>query len=507
MRIYLDDTSALALIKFLNNNIEDNQRMKMIVAGELGKIQSLQAIQPLVSAFDDNYDNNVKLKKYAIQILEQYTLQETTNSNEKIVEILIKALKDKDCDYGVRVALAETSVNIGGEKLIDTLIPLLNDESDSLSDEWDSLVGSIVRGGVARALGNIGSEKVIDTLISLLNDKSDYVRGTVAEVLGKIGSERAVEALISAFQEENCSIKRQVIRALGQIGGERAVEAIIYALKDEDNNLEAVFALGEIGSRSAVEALISAFEDKKNKLNFRFNVVGALGKIRDERAVEALIAALNNQDNDLDIKINAAELLGKISNKMTNKKIVEKAVDALIVALNNSWAIKKIAAESLGNIGSDKAVDALIAALNDQNTKNVAAESLGNISNGLKNKKVVDKAVDALIVALNDQDIKEIVQNSLGMIGSDKGIKPLFLSLEGENSDVSSFISYRVESLEKNGSLNILEILIQSPNINLYDPKIFMLVRKLAIKHRKSDSFFIPVYPELVQQQTPENEN
>jgi hypothetical protein len=47
----------------LLNNIEDNQRMKMIVAKELGEIKSLQAIQPLVSAFDDNNDKYNKQEK------------------------------------------------------------------------------------------------------------------------------------------------------------------------------------------------------------------------------------------------------------------------------------------------------------------------------------------------------------------------------------------------------------------------------------------------------------
>ncbi len=48
--------------------------------------------------------------------------------------------------------------------------------------------------------------------------------------------------------------------------------------------------------------------------------------------------------------------------------------------------------------------------------------------------------------------------------------------------------------LEKIGSLTVLESLIKSPDINLYDDIIFPMARRLAIKYSKSGASFIPVY-------------
>ncbi|MGB5771953.1 MAG: HEAT repeat domain-containing protein, partial [Crocosphaera sp.] len=119
----------------------------------------------------------------------------------------------------------------------------------------------------------------------------------------------------------------------------------------------------------------------------------------------------------------------------------------------------------------------------------------GNIGN--------EKAVEGLISALNheDSDVRRGAAYALGNIGNEKAVEGLISALDDWDSEVRRGAA---EALENIGSVTILEMLIQSPDINIYDSDIFPLLRTLAIKHRKSDSSFIPVYPELINCQHPE---
>ena len=80
---------------------------------------------------------------------------------------------------------------------------------------------------------------------------------------------------------------------------------------------------------------------------------------------------------------------------------------------------------------------------------------------------------------------------ALGKIGSDNAVEGLLSALNDEDWYVRGRAA---DSLGEIGSLTVLETLIQSPDINLYDEDIFPVVRRLAIKHSKSGSPFVPVY-------------
>jgi len=72
--------------------------------------------------------------------------------------------------------------------------------------------------------------------------------------------------------------------------------------------------------------------------------------------------------------VSVAWALGKIRDP--------KGVDPLVVALSDqSYVLRKVAAEALGTIGERRAVEPLIAALNDEyrDVRDSAAEALGRI--------------------------------------------------------------------------------------------------------------------------------
>lgn len=144
--------------------------------------------------------------------------------------------------------------------------------------------------------------------------------------------------------------------------------------------------------------------------------------------VQGLIAALN-LDYDA-VRKAAAEALG---NKPHNR-----AIQALIKALNDeNEEVETIAGDALVQIG-ESAIFTLTNALNDEeqivNIRTVAAYLLGEIGD--------PRAVSALINALNDEDEDDIrigTAWALGDIGDSTAVPALINALSDENATVRQF--------------------------------------------------------------------
>jgi len=127
---------------------------------------------------------------------------------------------------------------------------------------------------------------------------------------------------------------------------------------------------------------------------------------------EKLIDAL--QDPKIEIRITAAEALGELK--------AETAVDALGALYNDKEDEAVLAAvKAMAAIGSKSTTTPLVAALklDDVRARAVAAEGLGNLR--------VTSAIDALAEALGDseEEVQCAAANSLGQIGDEKGSRPL----------------------------------------------------------------------------------
>jgi HEAT repeat protein len=149
----------------------------------------------------------------------------------------------------------------------------------------------------------------------------------------------------------------------------------------------------------------------------RLSAVEELGSIRDDESGRALMSVIENQGEDWKIQIRAVKLLAEIKNY--------RAVDVLIRTLEDPFftydcpALKWNAASALGNFKNyDRVVDVLIDALNDKTlyVREAAIQSLGEIGSR--------KAVPYLIFALSDKSfairISAII--ALGKIGDMEAI-------------------------------------------------------------------------------------
>jgi HEAT repeat protein/energy-coupling factor transporter ATP-binding protein EcfA2 len=200
-------------------------------------------------------------------------------------------------------------------------------------------------------------------------------------------------------------------------------------------------------SNNTKEKLCALLADKANskyEIEKRISIesLGRIGSIGISIIVEAL------KDKNSSVRWSAAETLGNIKSDI--------AVQPLINALNDeNSSVRLYAAEALGNIKSDIAVQPLINALKDENSsvRLYAAEALENIKS--------ETAVKLLINLLNDED-KNVRWNAarvLGNIKSETAVQPLINALNDENSSVRL---YAAEALGNINSETAVKLLINA---------------------------------------------
>ncbi len=235
----------------------------------------------------------------------------------------------------------------------------------------------------------------------------------------RMESERDIEGLTRLLKYDyDESVRRDAAFAIGKITGphtdpeseiedtdltvEQSVEKLMISLKSDDLKLQknGVRELVDIG-KPALKPVIKALDDEKWRV--RWYAAEILGEIGDKSAVNPLIKTFNDENSG--VRSNCTIALVEIG---------EESVKPLIKALkNDNWQVRWHAAEALGGIGDENAVDSLAKSLDDENplVKKTAATSLGNIGNV--------NAVKFLKKALNDDDVEvqDAVLAALDKIG------------------------------------------------------------------------------------------
>ena len=188
-----------------------------------------------------------------------------------------------------------------------------------------------------------------------------------------------------------------------------------------------------------------------HKLGILGNALGptSLGRMTEDAPfVRRLIKAL--RDKDRIIRQDAANALGKIGD--------ERAIEPLIKVLGDSNEfVRGAATGALGEIGDVRAVLPLIQALEDDGwgVAKAAAEALGNIGD--------TRAVEPLIKALKDDDsnVSSASAEALGKIGDPRALDPLITALEDGNSSgakaLGEITEANIKGKEKENVLRFLE--------------------------------------------------
>ncbi|MFC1808592.1 HEAT repeat domain-containing protein [Candidatus Omnitrophota bacterium] len=208
---------------------------------------------------------------------------------------------------------------------------------------------------------------VVETFIRALKDSSLKVRTAAVEALGKRKAEaaQAVFPLVEVLSGSDDALSTATSEALGEIGDMHAALALIEATKRPEKKvvLASIAALGKIGNKeeavpvleeflrhrdsdarnAAADALevMEEFTERRQAIKHLYDGnIEELVKLRHV-AVVPLLAAVQDGDWSIDTAIRA---LGKMRDG--------RAIPVFIKALmNDSSAIRKLAAEELGMIG------------------------------------------------------------------------------------------------------------------------------------------------------------
>jgi HEAT repeat protein len=278
----------------------------------------------------------------------------------------------------------------------------------------------------------------VAALMEDLRDQDAGVRVNAAGALGKIGDSQAAPALIKAFDDQEKTVTDAATAALSAMGPQ--VIPLLAPLVAEGHT----WTRADRGARSAIGAISACdFENAVPKLRdllrnpeWRVRLVAREALIAQGAAtLPHAIAAL--QDSNPEARKAAAEILGSLRR--------EEAVDALVPLLRDQDAtVREAAATALGNIHNNQCGDALIELIRDRADppRTAAIDAVGKLK--------VTQAVHPLVEAMDGADdrLMSHIAEALRQIPSDEAAIPLRSALEKTtNPDARELILSALASL------------------------------------------------------------
>ena len=359
-----------ALVMLIEALQDEDPQVRMEAARQLSGFEDERVVEPLIELLNDE---DASVRRQAASSLCEIP-------DARALEPLINAMDD-EVDF-VRISAARALGLLDDQRAVEPLIGLLDEENLNL------------RSAGVVSLGRIGGERAADALVEVLRNRDEElrVRRSAARYLGAMEDGRAVDAMIEVLNppgESTCSF---TVTALVQTGDKRAVEPLMAIMMDEDEfpgiRSRAARAMAEIGDEKAIGAL-TEFVAKGAESERRY-AIRALGHTGDERFVEIILPHLKRKDSTTRATAaSAVESLGYVPETVDERvtfliakggrasgdnweELVEigaPAVEPLIEMLkdgNNN--IRSAAAETLGKIGDERAVEPLEALRDDENT-------------------------------------------------------------------------------------------------------------------------------------------
>lgn len=358
-------------IPYLEQALNDaDYRLRENALEALGEISSLAVVFPLIQGMQDKRPS---IRQKSAEILGN--LGYNTG-----IDALILALEDSD--RTVPLSAAEALGKIATPVAITALKRVFYKQD--YSPTWWS---------VAIALGKLGDRRSIDIILAALNHSGTNIRIAAADALGEIGNSETIAALLNTLGDSHEFVRTRAAYGLAKIGQDTVVEQLILALKHPRYLVResAAIALGEIGTTAAENALTAALTDPNEWVKLRAQqgldrihaamIAPACGN--DQNSAIELSKPLdeileNLADSSSFVREKAAQILGQIGS--------DSAVESLLnVALtDNTYSVRKTAIKALGNLGTSIAVDALIYTLNEGNSlvRQQVSEVLAQVGEG-----------------------------------------------------------------------------------------------------------------------------
>jgi HEAT repeat protein len=203
----------------------------------------------------------------------------------QVIQALTEIAANKKIDEKLREAAVESLGDIGNPEVVDTLIPILEEDSAKPYPTLGDTLGDTLRKETARALGRIGDPKAIEPLIRTLQKEREWskfgLREAIIDALGNFRDPRVTDALVAALSSDYHTAAAAA-KALKKLRDRRATQPLIRIVED--------------GGKKGV------YDDHRRR--FAAEILGVLG---DPRAIPALAKAL--RDNDAYVREAASESL------------------------------------------------------------------------------------------------------------------------------------------------------------------------------------------------------
>ncbi|MEM7592911.1 MAG: HEAT repeat domain-containing protein [Cyanobacteria bacterium P01_A01_bin.83] len=330
----------------------------------------------------------------------------------------------------------------------------------------------------------------------MLKNVDPITRWLSAEALGNLGKDEAIAPLIIALQDEHIMVQKTAIMALGQIGNDIAIEPLKKFLKNSHSSLrkEAILALEKIYQEIPIPLLLSALNDSESKIR-QLTAQKLLSKTAYLGTFpQSLLNGLKH--SSITIRIESSKLLGSMTQSDLEDLGIDLVIDALINNFleDNSLSVRKFAARSLGQIGSQKAIAALISVLQNLNEHSkLRRDTIYALA-----KIGTEQIFQPITIALKDpsDSIRIAAASVLSRIAGDWAIKDLVASLDDKKWQVRQNSS---NALEKIGGAKVEQELLDSINSSelttLRRRTIFSLLPKVGGKQSFNTLISLLTYP------------
>ena len=442
----------------LINALKENDPVMIIQAGSLlGRIKDSRSAEHLLPLLDHQ---NLQVRNTAKTALKNLTMPPQLKAEyfgkirdwnglasigREGVPYLLKGLEDKS-NHPV---LIKALVNISDERLVEPLIPILNNRSNFcrrdvilpmeksggkkvipyLKIAFEDDKDGIVRKNALASLERLMGKELVDYLAYVVKDGDDFGNMELIKLLEKYENDNQLGFLIKLAGHKTPNIRLMSFQALGRLKHREAVEALIAGLKDNVLAVRsaAVKALGEIGDSRAVEPLMKLF-DEDQKLTEA--LIDAFGMFNDKRTVGLLIEAFNN---------NSSLLIRKKAFQALVNMNAEEATEVFLEALKSPDVFFR-----------DKALEGLLI-LEKENIPLVAAYKAFHDKDWEKVKSFGEVSIDYLLAGLYDRDY-DVRTNSallLGDVGDGRAVDALRVFLERNDKAMMSYAETSLKKLEE----------------------------------------------------------
>jgi HEAT repeat protein len=252
--------------------------------------------------------------------------------------VVIGPLRDRDRTLGLAITIEDVTARLEREQVLAAELRRAEP------------------GARLRAIEALEAHEPVDgagPLHEAIADDDWQVRRAAVRALASRRDPSIVETLVTALREQHrdFSVLSSALQLLTMTGVDLTAALVdLLHHDDADLRIQAALALGSQQQPEAIAALVGALDDPD--VNVRFHAIEALGKLGPAAAVDRLAAIA--ESNDFFLAFPALDALARID---------DPAVAPRVVPLLGDPLVGDQAAEVLGQIGDEEAVEPLVHAL------------------------------------------------------------------------------------------------------------------------------------------------